>query len=146
MSTLHRDTRRWLKSAKREEMDLRPLARLQNPSSQARYAGYMARFVCYFLRIIADEIAGGVRQFRRKSNTSIDNEHRLSEAFYNAESDMSDDETNGSDAGSNSDSDGRSTSHAVTVLSDCGFPSNAVAPKFAPHNRQGSAPHQADLR
>ncbi|KAF3000054.1 hypothetical protein E8E13_000058 [Curvularia kusanoi] len=94
-------------------MDLRPLARLQNPSSQARYAGYMARFVCYFLRIIANKIARGARQFRRKSNTSIDNKDRLSEALYNAKSDMSDDETR-SDAESNSDSNSRSTLDAFT--------------------------------
>jgi hypothetical protein len=114
LSTLHRDTRRWLRSAKREEMDLRPLARLQNPSSQARYAGYMARFVCYFLRITADEIAGGAKQFLRKGNTSMDDEDRHNEAIYNAESDMSDDETSGSDAESNSDSDGRSSLHDFT--------------------------------
>ena len=54
LSTLGRETRRWLRSAKRQEIDQRPLARLQNPESQVRYAGYMVKFVCYFLRIIAD--------------------------------------------------------------------------------------------
>jgi len=57
LSTLGRETRRWLRSAKLEEIDQRPLARLQNPESQARYAGYMVMFVCYFLRIIANEEA-----------------------------------------------------------------------------------------
>ncbi|KAF2008559.1 hypothetical protein BU24DRAFT_319607, partial [Aaosphaeria arxii CBS 175.79] len=51
LSTLARETRRWLRSAKREEIDQRPIARLQNPESQARYAGYLVMFVCYFLRI-----------------------------------------------------------------------------------------------
>ena len=54
LSTLGRETRRWLRSAKRQEVDQRPLARLQNPESQARYAGYIVKFVCYLLRIIAD--------------------------------------------------------------------------------------------
>ena len=31
------------------------MARLQNPESQATYAGYYIKFVCYFLRIVADE-------------------------------------------------------------------------------------------
>lgn len=55
LSTLARETRRWLRSAKREEVEQRPMARLQNPESQARYAGYMVMFVCYLLRIVADE-------------------------------------------------------------------------------------------
>jgi hypothetical protein len=55
LSTLARETRRWLKSAKQYEVDQRPMARLQNPESQARYASYIVKFVCYFLRILADE-------------------------------------------------------------------------------------------
>lgn len=59
LSTLAVETRRWLRSAKREEIDVRPMARLQNPESQSRYAGYMRRFVCYCLRIAAaDQEAG----------------------------------------------------------------------------------------
>ena len=54
LSTLARETRRWLRSAKRQEIDPRPIARLQNPESQARYAGYMVKFVCYVLRLVAD--------------------------------------------------------------------------------------------
>ena len=30
------------------------MARLQNPESQARYARYMVKFVCYVLRFVAD--------------------------------------------------------------------------------------------
>jgi superfamily II DNA helicase RecQ len=55
LSTLARETRRWLKSAKQFEVDQRPIGRLQNPESQARYASYMVKFVCYFLRVIVDE-------------------------------------------------------------------------------------------
>jgi hypothetical protein len=55
LSTLVRETKRWLRSAQREEIDQRPLARLQNPESQARYGGYIIMFTCYVLRIIADE-------------------------------------------------------------------------------------------
>lgn len=55
LSSLARETRRWLRSAQQFEIDQRPFARLQNPESQARYAGYIVMFVCYFLRIIANE-------------------------------------------------------------------------------------------
>ena len=56
-STLAHETRRWLKSANREECDVRPIARLQNPESQRRYCGYMKRFVCYVLRIAVNVAA-----------------------------------------------------------------------------------------
>jgi hypothetical protein len=55
LSTLPHEIRRWLRSAKREAPDTRPLGRLQNPESQARYAGYMVKFVCFYLRIIENE-------------------------------------------------------------------------------------------
>ena len=51
LSSFDQETRRWLRSAKQSEPDVRPLARLQNPESQARYAGYMRRCVCYCLRV-----------------------------------------------------------------------------------------------
>ena len=51
---LAQETRRWLKSTKRQEVDQRPMARLQKPESQARYARYMVKFVCYVLRFVAD--------------------------------------------------------------------------------------------
>jgi hypothetical protein len=55
LATLPQETRRWLRSAQQTEIDQRPLARLQNPESQATYAGYIIRFVCFYLRIVADE-------------------------------------------------------------------------------------------
>jgi hypothetical protein len=54
LATLGCETRRWLRSAKRQEVNQRLLARLRNLESQARYASYIVKFVCYFLRIIAD--------------------------------------------------------------------------------------------
>ena len=51
LSTLARQTRRWLRSAKREEPDRKPMARLQDPASQARYGRYWKRFICYSLRV-----------------------------------------------------------------------------------------------
>lgn len=47
----NRETRRWLKSAKQAEPDVRPIGRLQNHDSQLRYAGYWKRFICYCLRV-----------------------------------------------------------------------------------------------
>ncbi|KAF1922165.1 uncharacterized protein M421DRAFT_40317, partial [Didymella exigua CBS 183.55] len=55
LATLPHELRRWLRSAKLSEADTRPLARLQNPESQAWYAGYMVKFVCFYLRVLADE-------------------------------------------------------------------------------------------
>lgn len=73
LSTLARETRRWLKSAQQHEIDQRPIARLQNPESQARYAGYIVKFVCYFLRILADEEARTAQsRSNEDSNTSSD--------------------------------------------------------------------------
>ena len=55
LSTLPRETRRWLRSAEQTNIDPRPLARLQNLASQAKYANYMIWFVCYYLRIVAND-------------------------------------------------------------------------------------------
>lgn len=55
LATIPQELRRWLRSAKQHEVDLQPLARLQNPESQARYASYIVKFLCFYLRIIADE-------------------------------------------------------------------------------------------
>jgi hypothetical protein len=54
--SLSPETRRWLRSAQQAEVDQRPLARLQNPESHATYAGYIVRFFCFFLRIVASKI------------------------------------------------------------------------------------------
>jgi hypothetical protein len=62
LSTLAQETRRWLRSAKRQEVDQRPMARLQNPESQARYASYMVKCVCYALRLAADAEARMIAQ------------------------------------------------------------------------------------
>jgi len=52
LSSLDNETRRWLRSAKHSEIDQRPLARLQNVESQQTYAVYMARLLCYSLRVL----------------------------------------------------------------------------------------------
>jgi superfamily II DNA helicase RecQ len=52
LSSLDNETRRWLRSAKHSEIDQRPLARLQNVESQRTYAVYMARLLCYSLRVL----------------------------------------------------------------------------------------------
>jgi hypothetical protein len=51
LPTLGHVIRRWLRSAKASEPDVRPMARLQNADSQKRYAGYMTRFICYTLQV-----------------------------------------------------------------------------------------------
>jgi superfamily II DNA helicase RecQ len=52
LASLDNETRRWLRSAKHSEIDQRPLARLQNTESQQTYAVYMARLLCYSLRVL----------------------------------------------------------------------------------------------
>ena len=52
LSSLDNETQRWLCSAKHSEIDQRPLARLQNTESQQAYAVYMARLLCYSLRVL----------------------------------------------------------------------------------------------
>ena len=51
LATLHRETRRWLRSPKLTEPDNRPLARLQQANSQERYHNYWRRFICYCFRV-----------------------------------------------------------------------------------------------
>jgi hypothetical protein len=56
----------YLRSAK---PDTRPLGQLQNPESQASYVGYMVKFACFYLQIIAD---GEVRTLQhRQKHRSI---------------------------------------------------------------------------
>jgi hypothetical protein len=49
------DTLRWLRSARPNEADARPLSRMQNKESQQRAARLWARLLCYCLRLVAAE-------------------------------------------------------------------------------------------
>jgi hypothetical protein len=53
--SLSHDTRRWMRSARLQRPDIRPLGRMQQPESQRRAARYWARLICYCLRIVAAE-------------------------------------------------------------------------------------------
>jgi hypothetical protein len=55
LHTLSIDTLRWLKSAKPNEADARPLSRMQNKDSQQRAARLWARLLCYCVRLAATE-------------------------------------------------------------------------------------------
>jgi hypothetical protein len=57
LASLPQEIRRWLKSAKMEEVDQRPMGRLQNQTSQDRYANYWKRLICYSLRVARNEQA-----------------------------------------------------------------------------------------
>jgi hypothetical protein len=57
LSTLPQEIHQYLHSAKPAEPNTQPLGQLQNPESQARYTGYIVKFVCFYLQIIADEEA-----------------------------------------------------------------------------------------
>jgi superfamily II DNA helicase RecQ len=59
LASLPQEIRRWLKSAKMEEVDQRPMGRLQNQTSQDRYANYWKRLICYSLRVARNEQGQG---------------------------------------------------------------------------------------
>ena len=127
LSTLARETRRWLRSAKRQEIDQRPIARLQNPESQARYASYMVKFVCYALRFVADA------------------EARLAAQEGGGEGSDEDDEVdkgneNGSDGEEESDSD--STANNDDDDDDDDFPDDDGS---RPPNNPSSSRKETDL-
>jgi hypothetical protein len=89
LSTLAQETRRWLRSAKRQEVDQRPIARLQNPESQARYASYMVKFICYALRFVADAEA---RMIAQESSGEVSNKDDTSSG--DDKTDVSDNDNN----------------------------------------------------
>jgi hypothetical protein len=62
LGTLHRETRRWIRSPKLGEPDIRPLARLQEPNSQERYHNYWRRFICYCFRVWLSQQERGTRE------------------------------------------------------------------------------------
>ena len=78
---------------------MRPLARLQNLESQAVYASYIVRFVCFYLRILADEEQRIVR-FREQQNPAAYAESCL--ALGSEEDSKKDNNGEGSKADSNS--------------------------------------------
>lgn len=51
LRSLPLELRRWLKSVQMNEVDQRPMGRLQNQDSQDRYANYWKRLICYTLRV-----------------------------------------------------------------------------------------------
>ncbi|KAK4913693.1 hypothetical protein LTR49_018027 [Elasticomyces elasticus] len=107
LSSLDRETPRWLRSTKLPEPVQRPLARLQNASSQHTYATHMARFVCYSLHVLQ----------------SCADSERLREAEHSndvsSDDDVSEDDSNYSDEGSNGDdSSAGDVGHSVGTIVD----------------------------
>jgi superfamily II DNA helicase RecQ len=90
LSTLDQESRRWLRSAKQSEPDVRPLARLQNPDSQSRYVGYIKKCVCYCMRVYRS-----VELFSALEEDDISTE--------NSESEVSDESGDESDHSSHDD-------------------------------------------
>ena len=93
LATLPQELRRWLRSAKQSEIDVRPLGRLQNPESQAVYASYIVRFVCFYLRVLGDE-EQRIMRFQQQRDTAARSE---SSAASSSDED-SKDEAEGSEA------------------------------------------------
>jgi hypothetical protein len=101
LATLPQETRRWLRSARQTEVDQRPLARLQNPESQATYASYMVRFVCFYLRVIADE-AARVEEYLSQRDQVVDSSEESSSEDASIESECDDADSNDNDNDSDS--------------------------------------------
>jgi hypothetical protein len=106
LSTLDNETRRWLKSAKHSEIDQRPLARLQNVESQQTYAIYMARLLCYSLRVLQS-----CEDSERLEGTV---DHQPSEG-RDSESDVEDDSEHDEDSEGDSESGSYSDTHPVII-------------------------------
>ncbi|KAL1581812.1 hypothetical protein WHR41_09647 [Cladosporium halotolerans] len=108
LSSLDNGTRRWVRSAKHSEIDQRPLSRLQNVESQQTYAVYMARLLCYSLKVLQ----------------SCDDSERLCESEGGDNIEESDNESGSEshyESDRESDSDGESNNRLDTqsVVDDC---------------------------
>jgi hypothetical protein len=103
LSTLDNEIRRWLRSAKQSEPDVRPFARLQNPSSQERYANYFARLICYALRVLESEETRASRE---------------EESLISSDSDDNSSENNDSDSGSEDSSDSQQSNAHLQLSTD----------------------------
>jgi hypothetical protein len=80
------------------------MARLQNPESQACYAGYMVKFVCYTLRIVADAEARMIAQESSDKNEDNDKNKDNNENEGNHENKNKDNNENeGNDKNKNND-------------------------------------------
>jgi hypothetical protein len=66
LDTLSIDTLRWLRSARPNEADARPLGRRQDKGSQQRVARLWARLLCYCVRLVAAEDEEKEEQQRQK--------------------------------------------------------------------------------
>ncbi|TKA62305.1 hypothetical protein B0A55_12931 [Friedmanniomyces simplex] len=81
LTSLDRGTRRWLRGAKLSEPDQRPLARLQNAESQQTYSTYLARFLCYSLRVLrscGDDEQGGEGEENTETNDETGDSDEIS--------------------------------------------------------------------
>ena len=85
LATLDDEIRRWLRSAKLHEPDVRPLSRLQKAERQATYARYMQRLVCYSMRVY--------KNWESQEGEEREGEDRKDESGSGSESD---DESGGS--------------------------------------------------
>jgi hypothetical protein len=89
LSTLAQETGRWPRSAKRQEIDQQSTARLQKPESQTSYTGYMVKYACYVLRIVADKEA-------RMAQGGCSEDSDAGSEQTNEEKDLSDSRSSGS--------------------------------------------------
>jgi hypothetical protein len=70
------------------------MARLQNPESQARYASYMVKFVCYALRFVADAEARMIAQESSGEVSDDDEDEDDTGSGDDDEADVSDSDDN----------------------------------------------------
>ncbi|KAF4546948.1 Orsellinic acid-like protein [Elsinoe fawcettii] len=90
LKSIHPDTRRWLRSAKPNEADVRPFNRLQNPESQLTYGRYFQRLVCYLLRVCEAKMREEKWQEEQRSKSA-----RKSDDDSDVDGDCDDDNASG---------------------------------------------------
>lgn len=74
LSTLDQETRRWLRSAKASDPDVRPIGRLQTVDALERYAGYLRRFLCYIMRLWCADVEARERHVNDDHHGDDDDE------------------------------------------------------------------------
>ena len=102
LSSLDRETRRWLRSAKLSEPDQRPFARLQNSTSQQTYTTYMSRLLCYSIRVLK----------------SLEDQDRLVESEQAESASSSSESTSGSGDDTETDTHAENASSASSIVVD----------------------------
>jgi hypothetical protein len=98
LATLLQELRRWLQRAKLSKINVQLLAQLQNPESQAVYASYIVRFVCFYLQVLGDKDQQIIRIQQQQDTAALSKSSAASSSKENSK----DNRNKGSKANNNS--------------------------------------------